>query len=528
MDNFLISYALRLGQSHGIKDDMSEHNHKTVTLHPGATHEQPSPESLDYRQPPSNLEIEQALLGAMLVNNEAAEQVREFLQPEHFHEPVHGRIYDMILRLIDRDHTADPVKLRPFFDQDEALAEMGGGTYLARLAASAATIINATDYARTLRDLALRRALISVGQDMVITAYDADPSDSGEGQLEAAESRLFDLAQTGSANSSFTPFRTAIYKALEAAEAAYKDPDKISGVSTGLKALDAQIGGLHKTDLLILAGRPAMGKTSLATNIAYNAAMRWLEDRENGVEPKRSRGAAVAFFSLEMSADQLAARIVSDRANIKSEEMRRGRLTDRQFEDLTRAVQEIENLPLYIDDTAALSIAGVYTRARRLKRLHNIGLVIVDYLQLLSGSAARAESRVQEISEITRGLKALAKKLEVPVMALSQLSRTVESRDNKRPQLSDLRESGSIEQDSDIVMFVYRDEYYKEQAKPDEGDEKKFAEWMDQMERARGLAEVIVSKQRHGPTGTVRLRFIKETTRFTDEAVPEYTAERIG
>ncbi|GAB4572202.1 MAG: replicative DNA helicase [Rhodothalassiaceae bacterium] len=478
-----------------------------------------------YRQAPHNIEIEQALLGAILVNNEVAEQVREFLEPVHFYEPVHGRIYEQVLRLIDRDHSADPVKLRPFFDSDESLKDLGGGTYLARLAASAATIVNAVDYARTLRDLALRRALIAVGQETVITAYDAGLDHSGEEQLEAAESKLFDLAQTGKAGGSYTPFRTALYAALESAEAAYKDPDKISGVTTGLQSLNAQIGGLHKTDLLILAGRPAMGKTSLATNIAFNAAKRWRDDREAGIEPHRSRGAPVLFFSLEMSADQLAARIVADRANVKSEEMRRGRMTDRQFEDLTRAVQEIEDLPLFIDDTPALSIAGLYTRARRLKRLHNVGLVVVDYLQLLHG-ATRSENRVQEISEITRGLKALAKKLEVPVLALSQLSRSVESRDNKRPQLSDLRESGSIEQDADIVMFVYREEYYREQQKPDEGDEKKFAEWVEAMERARGTAEVIVSKQRHGPTGTVRLRFNKETTRFTDEAVPEYTAER--
>lgn len=483
--------------------------------------------SLSYRLPPHNLEVEQALLGAMLVNNETAEQVREFLDPDHFHEPVHGRIYEMILRLIDRDHTADPIKLRPFFDKDEALKDLGGGAYLARLAASAATIINAVDYGRTLHDLALRRALISVGNEMVVTAYDADLDHSGSSQLEEAESRLFDLAQTGKTDSTYTPFRTAIYQALEAAEAAYKDPDKISGISTGLAALNAQIGGMHPTDLIILAGRPAMGKTSLATNIAFNAAMRWLDDREEGNDMTKSRGAAVAFFSLEMSADQLAARIVADRANVKSEEMRRGRLTDVQFESLARAVREIEDLPLFIDDTAALSIAGLYTRARRLKRLHNIGLVIVDYLQLLSGST-RTENRVQEISEITRGLKALAKKLEVPVLALSQLSRTVESRENKRPQLSDLRESGSIEQDADIVMFVYRDEYYKEQQKPDEGDEKKFSEWVDSVERARGTAEVIVGKQRHGPTGTVHLRFNKETTRFTDVATPEYIPERIG
>lgn len=481
--------------------------------------------TLDYRQMPHNLEIEQALLGAMLVNNEVAEQVREFLLPEHFYEPVHGRIYESVLRLIDRDHTADPIKLRPFFDKDEALAEVGGGAYLARLAASAATIINAADYGRTLRDLGLRRALITVGNETVVTAYDSDLSHSGEQQLEEAESRLFDLAQTGSAGASFKPFRSALFEALDAAQAAYRDPDKISGITTGLKSLNEQIGGLHKTDLVILAGRPAMGKTALATNIAFAAAKRWRDDREAGIELNRSRGCPVAFFSLEMSADQLAARIVADRAGVKSEEMRRGRITGAQFEDLTRAVHEIEDLPLFIDDTPALSIAGLYTRARRMRRLHNIGLVVVDYLQLLHGSAARPESRVQEISEITRGLKALAKKLEVPVLALSQLSRQVEQRDNKRPQLSDLRESGTIEQDSDIVMFVYREEYYREQQKPDEGSDK-FETWAAEMERARGLAEVIVGKQRHGPTGTVRLRFNKETTRFTDEAVPDYTPER--
>ena len=484
----------------------------------------PGEAALDYRQPPHNLELEQALLGAMLVNNEAAEQVREFLEPAHFYEPVHGRIYEAILRLIDRDHTADPTKLRPFFDADEALKDLGGGAYLARLAAAAATIINARDYARTLRDLALRRALISVGQEMVITAYDADLAHSGEAQIEEAESRLFDLASKGDAAASVTPFRHALAEALDAAQAAYKDPDKISGVTTGLKTLNDKIGGLHKTDLIVLAGRPAMGKTSLATNIAFAAAKRWRDDREAGLDMARSRGAPVAFFSLEMSADQLAARVVSERAGIKSEEMRRGRITEAQFEELCRAVHEIEDLPLFIDDTPALSITALYTRARRLKRLHNIGLVVVDYLQLLHG-ATRTESRVQEISEITRGLKALAKKLDVPVLALSQLSRMVEQRDNKRPQLSDLRESGTIEQDADIVMFVYREEYYKEQQKPDEGTDK-FERWVEDMERVKGLAEVIIGKQRHGPTGTVRLHFNKETTRFTDEAVPDYLPER--
>lgn len=511
--------AMRIGLCHPC--DMAEIE-TAFSAATGLTAPDATPE---YRLQPHNLEIEQALLGAMLVNNEAAEQVREFLEPSHFYEPVHGRIYETILKLIDRDHTADPVKLRPFFDKDEALVDLGGGTYLARLAASAATIINAVDYGRTLRDLALRRSLISIGNELVNTAFDADLAHSGEQQLEDAESQLFDLAQTGQSGGQYTTFSSALYKALEAAEAAYKDPDKISGVTTGLTSLNDQIGGLHPTDLVILAGRPAMGKTALATNIAFAAAMRWADDREAGKDLARSRGAPVAFFSLEMAADQLAARIVADRAGVKSEEMRRGRLTDTQFEDLSRAVREIESLPFYIDDTPALSISGLYTRARRLKRLHNVGLIVVDYLQLLQGSS-RVESRVQEISEITRGLKALAKKLEVPVLALSQLSRSVEQRDNKRPQLADLRESGTIEQDSDIVMFVYREEYYKEQQKPDESDDTKFTEWAETMERIRGLAEVIVSKQRHGPTGTVRLHFNKATTRFTDEAVPDYLPER--
>lgn len=477
----------------------------------------------EYRELPHNLEVEQALLGAMLIDNEVAERVREYLEPRHFFEPVHGRIYEAILRLIDRDQRATPIKLKPFFDSDEALADVGGGAYLGRLASSAATIVDAHDYGRTIRDLALRRELIRIGEDMVLTAYQADIDHSGAEQLEEAESRLFDLAQTGSADGGAKSFRHALHQALASAEAAYRDPDRISGITTGLKSLNEKIGGLHKTDLVILAGRPAMGKTALATNIAYAAAKRWHDDLVAGHDMARSRGCPVAFFSLEMSADQLAARIVSERAGIKSEEMRRGRLSQAQFEDLTRAVHEIEELPLYIDDTPALSITGLYTRARRLRRLHNIGLVVVDYLQLLQG-ASRTESRVQEISEITRGLKALAKKLEVPVLALSQLSRMVEQRDNKRPQLSDLRESGTIEQDADIVMFVYREEYYLEQQKPDELSDK-FDKWVERMERARGLAEVIVGKQRHGPTGTVQLSFAKETTRFTDRASPEYLPE---
>jgi replicative DNA helicase len=499
------------------------------------TSDKASSEGLGYRQAPHNLEAEQAILGAILVNNEAAQKVQGFLMPEHFFEPVHGRIYESVLKLMDKNQIADPVKLKPYFDNDEALADVGGAQYLVRLAASAATIINTEDYGRTIYDLAMRRSLIQIGEEMVNDAYDAPIDEEAMEQISAAEKQLFDLAELGQSESGAQTFSRALKVAVENIENAFKDPDSLSGVTTGLTKLNDQIGGLHNSDLMILAGRPAMGKTALATNIAFNAALRYHEDRVQGVDMDMSKGAVVCFFSLEMSADQLAARILSDRANlhyqgadsIQSHAMRQGKLTQDQFEAIARAAMEMEDLPLFIDDTPALTIAGLRTRARRLKRQHNLGLVVVDYLQLLRGGGkGGSENRVQEISEITRGLKGLAKELHVPVLALSQLSRQVEQRENKRPMLSDLRESGSIEQDADMVMFVFREEYYKEKEEPSLADHEKHQQWQAEMENLYGKAEVVIGKQRHGPVGTVRLGFIKEVTRFTDLVEDDHLPER--
>jgi len=492
-------------------------------------------EDAGYRQMPHNLEAEQALLGSILVNNEAAQKVQGFLLAEHFYEPVHGRIYDSVLKLMDKNQIADPVKLKPYFDNDEALADVGGAQYLVRLAASAATIINAEDYGRTIYDLALRRSLINIGENIVNDAFDSAVDAEAVEQISDAEKQLFDLAEMGQAESGAQTFSRALKTAVENVENAFKDPDSLSGVTTGLKGLNDQIGGLHNSDLVILAGRPAMGKTALATNIAFNAAKRYDDDRREGIDMSMSKGAVACFFSLEMSADQLAARILSDRANlyyqgaepIQSHAMRQGKLTQEQFEAIARAAIEMEDIPLFIDDTPALTIAGLRTRARRLKRQQNLGLVVVDYLQLLRGSAKGGpENRVQEISEITRGLKGLAKELHVPVLALSQLSRQVEQRENKRPMLSDLRESGSIEQDADMVMFVFREEYYKEKDEPSINDHEKYTQWKADMEQLYGRAEAIISKQRHGPVGTVRLGFIKEVTRFTDLAEDDHLPEQ--
>jgi replicative DNA helicase len=476
-----------------------------------------APDSPGYRQLPHNVEAEQALLGSMLVNNGAAEKVQGFLEPEHFFELVHGRIFDSILKLLDRGQTADPVKLKPYFDNDEALSDMGGASYLARLAASAATIINTEDYARTIYDLAIRRELIQIGEETVLTAFDSPIDNPASEQIEQAEQSLFDLAEKGSHEGGFKRFSHSLTAAVENIESAYQDPHNLSGINTGLQSLNDQIGGLHPSDLVILAGRPSMGKTALATNIGFNAALQYADDIKAGGDMSQTKGAVVGFFSLEMSADQLAARILAERSSIPSEKMRRGNIDKKQFHEITRAAREMEEVPFFIDDTPALSIAGLRTRARRLKRQHGMSLVVVDYLQLLQGSSRYRDNRVQEISEITRGLKSLAKELHVPVLALSQLSRGVEQRENKRPLLSDLRESGTIEQDADMVMFVFREEYYKERERPTEGTPE-FEKWQMEMELLYGRAEVVIGKQRHGPTGVIQLHFDREITKFTDLA----------
>ena len=480
-------------------------------------------EATAMRTPPHNYEAEQALLGAILTNNRAFEKVSEFLQAGHFADPIHGRIYEALGKLIGRNQIANPITLKGFFEQDEALAEVGGTQYLARLANSVVTIINAEEYGRLIHDLHLRRELIDLGTEIVNEAFADDLDSTAVGQIGEAERRLYDLATTGQTEGGFVSFQTTLVKAVQLAEAAHKREGKLSGVTTGLADLDKKLGGLHSSDLIILAGRPSMGKTALATNIAFNAAQAHREEIDALGNRKSVDGAVVAFFSLEMSAEQLATRILSERAEIASHKIRQGELSHEEFPRLMQVSQDLYRLPLFIDDTPALSISAVRTRSRRLKRQHGLGLIVIDYLQLLRGGNSKVENRVQEISDITRGLKALAKELEVPVLALSQLSRAVEQREDKRPQLADLRESGSIEQDADVVMFVFREQYYLERAepsrRPEESEEKhldRLTAWQKRCEEVWNTAETIIAKQRHGPIGTIKLFFDGNFTRFGD------------
>jgi len=480
-------------------------------------------EGNSFRETPHNIEAEQALLGAILVNNEAISKVQDFLEAEHFMNPAHGDIYGACRKLIEKGLVATPVTLKPYFEQEEMLDDVGGAAYLASLASAAISIINAEDYGQIIYQMALKRELIQIGTDIVNDAYSHDLDTTAGDQIELAERKLYGLAEQGSSEGGFTSFLNAAREAIEVIEIAKKNEGKLAGKTTGFQSINNHIGGLHNSDLMILAGRPAMGKTSLATNIAFNTAKAFKEQKAAGVPDAENKGAVVAFFSLEMSADQLATRILAEQAQISSQDLRKGKLKDDQFYNLARAAQELEDLPLYIDDSAQLTIGGLRTRARRLQRQKGLSFVVVDYLQLLRGSGRGGkgpENRVQEISEITRGLKGLAKELNIPVLALSQLSRTVESRDNKRPMLSDLRESGSIEQDADMVTFVYRPEYYHQQNKPDEGTPE-FEMWLQEAEKLMGKAEYIIAKQRHGPTGTIILEFHAEITKFTDPPVSD-------
>lgn len=473
---------------------------------------------------PHNIEAEAALLGALMIDNRIAEDVQLTLQADHFFEPVHGRIYDAILRALDKGMVANPVSLRPFFEADEAMRELGGPAYLAQLTGSGAALIGARDFANQIYDLALLRALIGVGRDLVQSALDTSHDVNPRAQIEDAEVALYRVAEQGGETGSVKSFAAATKLAVEMASRALNSGGHLSGVTTGLENLNSRMGGLHNSDLIILAGRPGMGKTSLATNIAFNAARRYVRDVEDGIDPAKTAGAKVAFFSLEMSADQLATRVLAEQSGISSEALRMGKISQQDFRNLARAAAELETLPLFIDDTPGLTIAALRTRARRLKRRHGIGMIIVDYLQLLQGTGRSSnDNRVQEISEISRGLKTLAKELNVPVLALSQLSRAVEQREDKRPQLSDLRESGSIEQDADIVLFVFREDYYvaaREPKRPSDGDDAKVfdehTKWAAEMERVFGLCELLIAKQRHGATGKAMLRFDAKITRFSD------------
>ncbi len=466
---------------------------------------------------PHSIEAEQQLLGAILTNNEIYDRVAAIIGPQHFYDPVHARIYEVAAARIAKNNLASPVTLKAFLEDDEGLKELGGPTYLARLAGAAISSFAVRDYAQMIYDMAIRRELIGLGHDIAGKAQRSEVDLEPLEQIVQAEQALYQLAEQGQSESGFQSFLRAVTDAVNVANAAYQREGGLAGIATDLTDLDSKLGGLHKSDLLILAGRPSMGKTSLATNIAYNIAKTY----KRGTRPDGSEGAidggVVGFFSLEMSAEQLAGRILAEASEISSHKIRQGDMTEGEFRRFVDAAKTMESCPLFIDDTAAIPIAQLAARARRLKRTHGLDLLIVDYLQLVRGTS---DNRVQEIGEISMGLKAIAKDLEIPVIALSQLSRQVESRDDKRPQLSDLRESGSIEQDADVVMFVYRGEYYKEREKPDDNNAEAMAGWMEEMERLHGKAEVIIGKQRHGPIGTVELSFEAQFTRFGNLVKP--------
>ncbi|PZU61082.1 MAG: replicative DNA helicase [Sphingobium sp.] len=483
----------------------------------------PAPETAALELP-RNVEAEAALLGALMIDNRIAEDVQMKLRAEHFYEPLHGRIYEAIMKLLDRNMIANPVTLKPMVENDPAIKELGGAAYLAQLTGSGAALIGARDFAGQIYDLALLRQLVGVGRNLVDQALDTSEDVDPRGQIEAAEVALYKVSEGDGETGSVKTFVQASTMAVQVAERALNSGGHLSGITTGLAGLNAKIGGLHNSDLMILAGRPGMGKTSLATNIAYNASSRWVRDDADGIPPEKNMGARTAFFSLEMSADQLATRVLAEQSGISGEALRMGKISRQDFQNLSRAARDLQELPLYIDDTPGLTIAALRTRARRLKRRHDIGFIVIDYLQLLQGTSKSGDNRVQEISEISRGLKTLAKELNVPVLALSQLSRAVEQREDKRPQLSDLRESGSIEQDADMVWFVFREDYYEAAKEPKPDDEAAYAAWTEKMEKIYGLAELIVAKQRHGATGRIRMKFDARITRFSDLADDSYGA----
>ncbi|GIQ73499.1 replicative DNA helicase [Bradyrhizobium sp. ma5] len=486
----------------------------------------PDAASATYRSAPHNIEAEQGLLGAILVNNDAFYRVSDFLESKHFFEAIHQQIFETAGSLIRMGKVANPVTLKTFLPAELDLGGMTVSQYLARLAAEATTIINAQDYGRTVYDLSLRRNLIQIGEEIVNVAYDAPVDFAPRAQIEDAERQLYGLAETGRYDGGFQRFADALTVAVDMAAKAFQRDGKLSGISTGLRDLDAKMGGLQPSDLIVLAGRPGMGKTSLATNIAYNIARAYVPEVQADGTTKAVNGGAVGFFSCEMSGEQLATRILAERTGIPSSHIRRGGITELDFEKIRDCSIELQSLPFYVDETGGLSISQLTARARRLKRQKGLDLIVIDYIQLLQGSGKKGnDNRVQEITEITTNLKALAKELNVPVIALSQLSRQVENREDKRPQLSDLRESGSIEQDADVVMFVYREEYYLANKEPRPGTPE-HATWQAEMERALGKAEVIIGKQRHGPTGTVELHFEASVTRFGDLATDGLVPDR--
>jgi replicative DNA helicase len=465
-----------------------------------------------YRHVPYDVEVEQALLGAILVDNQAFERVSSLLKPEHFYDPLHQRIFETMAAAFEKgSYAVTPLTLHATLKADPGLIEVGGHAYLAGLAQAAPALPNVRDYARILHDLAVRRALIHIGEDIVNTAYEAPTEKPPKAQIEEAEKALYRVSETSRYGDGPVDFHEALRRTVELAEKAQARGGRISGIVTGFSDIDSLLGGLQPSDLLILAGRPGMGKTSLGTNMAFHTARAYVQDVEAGADVPR--GAPVLFFSLEMAAQQLSARILSEQTEIEMWKIRNGKFSDSEWEKFVLAMQDLSTLPIYIDDTGGISIAQIAARARRMKREKNIGVVMIDHLQLIEPSR-RAENRVQELTEITKGLKVLAKELDIPVLVMSQLSRGVDARDDKRPVLSDLRESGSIEQDADVVMFVFREEYYLKSRQPEPGTPE-HTKWFARMEQVERRAELLVEKHRHGATRKIDLYFDDNFTRFS-------------
>ena len=459
------------------------------------------------KQMPCNIEAEKAVIGSILVSNDIYDEITPIIDSQKFFDPIHKKIFETIEKLISKGLLANPITLKNYFENNEGLKELGGQEYLIKITKFSTSIKQAVDYANIVHEMHVRRELIKISELILDQASsNTEFTTSGEEMIQNAEKSLFDLAERGHFNQSFMKFESALRQTIEMAKSAYQNEEGIVGVPTGLTDLDARLGGLHKQDLIIIAGRPSMGKTALATNIAFHAA--------KNIEKKGSKS-TVAFFSLEMSSEQLSTRILSEQSRIRSNDIRRGKVSEKEFEQFIETSKNIFALPLYIDETPAINIAAISNRSRRIKRLFGLELIVVDYIQLMRSSGRKEYNRVQEISEITQGLKALAKELGVPVLALSQLSRAVEQRDNKKPQLADLRESGSIEQDADVVMFVYRESYYLENKEPTLGSIE-HAEWQQKMNEISSLAEIMIGKQRHGPTGNVKVEFEAMYTKFKD------------
>ena len=457
------------------------------------------------KQMPCNIEAEQAVIGSILVSNDIYDEIFPIIDAQKFFDPIHAKIYETIENLISKGLLANPITLKNHFENNEGLKELGGQEYLIKITKFSTSIKQAIDYANIVQEMHVRRELIRISESVLDQASSAtEITTSGEEMIQNAEKSLFDLAERGHFNQSFMKFERALKQTIEMAKSAYQNEEGIVGVPTGLTDLDNKLGGMHKQDLVIIAGRPSMGKTALATNIAFHAA--------KNIE-KKDLKSTVAFFSLEMSSEQLSTRILSEQSRIRSNDIRRGKVSEQEFEKFIETSKNIFELPLYIDETPAITIAAISNRSRRIKRLFGLELIVVDYIQLMRSSGRKEYNRVQEISEITQGLKALAKELDVPVLALSQLNRAVEQRDDKKPQLADLRESGSIEQDADVVMFVFREAYYLERKEPNLGSIE-HAEWRQKMDEISSLADIMISKQRHGPTGNVKVEFEAMYTKF--------------